>query len=78
MVIIMDTETGKRIGDPFCEYRQFGAYEEEVLNAEWLPQPALQLGLNVVETAISSGMRATSAVMEDADTFLRKVYLCQE
>lgn len=66
MVIIMDM--GKRIED------EFGAFEEEVLNAQWLPQPALQLGLQELRPAAAP--RPVRDV--DTDAFLRTMYLAQE
>jgi hypothetical protein len=69
MVIIMNTETGRHIED------EFGAFEEEVLNAQWLPQPLpLQPGLQKA----SSGAVSRTVSGLDADTFLRNVYLSQE
>lgn len=67
MVIIMNAETGRHIED------EFGAFEEEVLNAQWLPQP-LQLGLQ--KASSSSASRAAAGL--DADAFLRNMYLSQE
>ena len=66
MVIIM--ETGKRIED------EFGAFEEEVLNAQWLPQSALQLGMQEFRPAAAP--RPLPEV--DTEAFLRSVYLSQE
>lgn len=69
MVIIMNTETGRHIED------EFGAFEEEVLNAQWLPQPLpLQPGLHKADSGVVS--RTVSGL--DADTFLRNMYLSQE
>lgn len=71
MVIIMDMEVGRHIED------EFGAFEEEVLNAQWLPQPLqnmLQPGLQKAEPDVRS--RATAGM--DADAFLRNMYLSQE
>lgn len=74
MMIIMDMESGRYQGD------DFGLFEEEVLNAQWLPQqsclqpqPALQLVLhetNRIDLAHSSRV-------VDAEAFLRNVYLSQ-
>lgn len=66
MVIVMNTDTGRHIED------EFGAFEEQVLNAEW--QPTLQLDLQVSVRSIES--RAMPAT--DADAFLRSIYLSQE
>ncbi|MDD5177134.1 MAG: hypothetical protein PHQ05_12005 [Sterolibacterium sp.] len=69
MVIIMDMDTGRYITG------EFGAFEEEVLNAQWLPQPLTpQLGLQ--QESSSRGSSAAMAV--DTDAFLRTVYLSQE
>lgn len=65
MVIVMDMHSGKRCEDPG------DAYGEEVLNASWLPQPELQLGLQPVEVE-----HAPAA--EDVEGFLATIYLCQE
>jgi len=66
MVIVMNMDTGRHIED------EFGAFEEEVLNAEW--QPTLQLGLQAsVRSTPPSALPAP-----DADAFLRSVYLSQE
>ncbi|MBI3524964.1 MAG: hypothetical protein HY066_10700 [Betaproteobacteria bacterium] len=68
MVIVMSMDTGRRIED------EFGAFEEQVLNAEW--QPAPQTGL---QTALQTPVRHPERhAMPDADAFLRSVYLCQE
>lgn len=66
MVIMMATDMGKRIED------EFGAFEEEVLNAQWLPQPALQLGTPDPRPA------AAPRPVLDIDAFLRTIYLAQE
>lgn len=69
MVIIMSTETGRQIED------EFGAFEEEVLNAQWLPQPVqLQTGLQKV--SVSNPSRVAGGI--DADAFLRNMYASQE
>ncbi|MFA7268080.1 MAG: hypothetical protein WC073_01925 [Sterolibacterium sp.] len=67
MVIVMDMVTGKYIAG------EFGAFEEEVMNAQWLPQTP-ELGL---QQASSSRNSCTGEVV-DADAFLRNVYLSQE
>ncbi len=66
MVIVMNTDTGRHIED------EFGAFEEEVLNAEW--QPTLQLDLQVPAPSMAPRTMPAS----DADAFLRSVYLSQE
>jgi len=70
MVIVMNMDTGRHIED------EFGAFEEQVLNAEW--QPALQLGL---QAGLQASVRSTpprTLPAPDADAFLRSVYLSQE
>lgn len=69
MVIVMEMDTGRYIEG------EFGAFEEEVLNAQWLPQPlAAQVGLQHVESCHGS----STAKSVDTDAFLRTVYLNQE
>ena len=68
MVIVMDTDRGIRIEE------EFGDFEEEVLNAQWLPQPTLQLGVQEVHPVAEP----RTAPAFDADAFLRNVYLSQE
>ncbi|HCX33970.1 MAG TPA: hypothetical protein DHV08_10700 [Rhodocyclaceae bacterium] len=64
----MDSSDGKRLDE-------FGAWEDEVMSAGWLPQPGL--GLQSV-----AGARRAVAVREpaeaEAEAFLRRVYLSQE
>ncbi len=68
---IMDMESGKYIGDGF------GAFEEEVLNAQWLPQQhQSELRLGVQELIPDSVTPPTMAI--NAEAFLRNVYLSQE
>lgn len=63
MLRVMDMTTGKILED------EFGAFEDEVLNAGWLPpSPELQLGLQEVHAQADAG----DAV--DADAFLTTVY----
>lgn len=65
----MNTATGRHIED------EFGAFEDEVLNAQWLPQPLqLQTGL---QKATPSHVSGTTGGF-DADAFLRNMYLSQE
>ncbi len=66
MVIIMDTELGRRIED------EFGAFEDEVLNAQWLPQPVLELGLQELPP------EAAPRQVLDVEAYLRTIYLAQE
>ncbi|MCF8199903.1 MAG: hypothetical protein K9J42_14150 [Sulfuritalea sp.] len=48
---------------------EFGAFEDEVLNAEWTPaSPELQLGLQTVQ------QRAKTAKEVDAEAFLAAMY----
>ena len=69
MVIVMNMETGRHIED------EFGAFEEEVLNAQWLPQP-LQLETALQKTVSGKPTRTVSGM--DADAFLRNIYANQE
>ncbi len=63
MLLVMDMDTGNLIED------EFGAFEDEVLNAEWMPaSPELQLGLQEVQH------RATTAKEVDAEAFLAAMY----
>lgn len=65
MIVLMDMSTGKIIDD------EFGRFEDEVLNAEWLPPlPEVQLGLQEVHH--------TTPTPEDADNYLDRVYRNQE
>lgn len=65
MIVIMDMSTGKIIDD------EFGRFEDEVLNAEWLPPlPEARLGLQEVHH--------TTPSPEEADTYLDRVYRNQE
>ena len=68
MVAIMDMRTGERLSDAEL-------YGEEVLNAGWLPQAALQLGL---QSAVSPARKLRSKAVADPDTFLRRLYSAQE
>ncbi len=65
MIRVMDMSTGKIIED------EFGRFEDEVLNAGWLPpQPELQLGLQEVHPAQTKH--------EVDASYLDRVYRCQE
>lgn len=68
MAMVMDMSTGKIVED------EFGAFEDEVLNAGWLPPspelPAPRLGLQEAHDAAPVGEA-------DAETFLRTVYRSQ-
>lgn len=73
MVIIMDMDTGRYVAG------EFGAFEEEVLNAEWLPPPfGLLAGLQ--ESTREHRSRDDAAVDPDAfaEAFLRGIYQSQE
>lgn len=62
MFKVMDMTTGKVLED------EFGAFEDEVLNAGWLPpSPELQLGLQEVHAQADAGT-------VDAEVFLTTVY----
>jgi hypothetical protein len=67
MVIVMDMSSGERLDE-------FGAYQDEVLCANWLPQPELGLGL---QSAVPT-RRAVQEPPADLEAFLRRVYLSQE
>ncbi len=67
MLMVMDMSTGKLIED------EFGAFEDEVLNAEWTPaSPDLRLGLQEIQR------RAAAPHEVDADEFLAAVYRNQQ
>jgi hypothetical protein len=71
MVIVMDMSTGK-IEKPEEEDKaavEFGPFEDEVLNAGWLPQPEARLEVHV---------REDKPAVADAEAFLRALYLNQE
>jgi hypothetical protein len=70
MLMVMDMSTGKLIED------EFGAFEDEVLNAEWTPaSPELQLGLQEVQHR-ATAQREVDA--EAADAFLAAMYRNQQ
>jgi hypothetical protein len=74
MVIVMDMSTGKiddKQNPEEAAAEEFGPFVDEVLNAGWLPQPALRL-----ETHHHT--EKTAAVVVDADEFLRALYRNQE
>ncbi|HEX8987718.1 MAG TPA: hypothetical protein VF816_07140 [Rhodocyclaceae bacterium] len=67
MIRVMDMSTGKILDD------EFGRYEEEVLNAGWLPpQPELQLGLQEVHSTVQAKREI------DAASYLDQIYRNQE
>lgn len=63
MVTVMNMSTGKTIED------EFGSFENEVMNAEWLARPALELGLQTVEHHTDRAVAET-----EVDEFLRRLY----
>lgn len=64
MYTVMEMSTGKTIED------EFGNFENEVLNAEWLPpQAALQLGLQTAEAHVEQ-----TVAESDVDAFLHRLY----
>ncbi len=66
MVIVMDMSSGSRL-------EGFGAYEDEVLSANWLPPPELGLQLQSVRPTTSP-----CPPPMDVDAFLRTIYRSQE
>ena len=68
MVKIMDMTTGQILNDA-------DRYGDEVLNANWLPQLALSLGL---QTVASSPRKVADAGLTDIDGFMSRLYRAQE
>jgi hypothetical protein len=68
MVTIMDMTSGT--GPSEAE-----RYGDEVLNASWLPQPALALGLQSVS---ESSAPARGMLLTDLDSFMSRLYSSQE
>ena len=67
MLVVMEMSTGKILED------EFGRFEDEVLNAEWLPpQPGLGLGLQHAQ------VNAPAACNIDAESYLDRIYRSQE
>ncbi|TRZ90049.1 MAG: hypothetical protein D4R84_16860 [Rhodocyclaceae bacterium] len=67
MLMVMEMSTGKVIED------EFGAFEDEVLNAEWTPaSPELQLGLQEVQQRVATSHEV------DAEAFLAAMYRNQQ
>lgn len=67
MIVVMEMSTGKIVAD------EFGRFEDEVLNAGWLPPlPELQLGLQEVQHT------AAAASEIDAASYLDRIYRSQE
>jgi hypothetical protein len=71
MLTVMDMSTGKIIKEEGLQ-AEFGSFEDEVLNAEWLPRVELQLGLQPVVH------RDPPPAEDDAEAFLKNVYRSQE
>lgn len=71
MLTVMDMSTGKIIKEEELQ-TEFGSFEDEVLNAEWLPRVELQLGLQPVVH------RDPPPSEDDAEAFLKNVYRSQE
>jgi hypothetical protein len=69
MVTIMDMTSGAGLSET-------DRYGEEVLNANWLPQPALALGLQTVSATPRRG--APQAMLTDIDGFMSRLYSSQE
>lgn len=71
MLMVMEMSTGKIIQD------EFGTFEDEVLNAGWLPPlPEVQLGLQEVQPERSASGAAGNEF--DADAYIHQVYVAQE
>lgn len=68
MLAVMDMATGKTEKEAIPE---FGPFEHEVLNAEWLP-PAVQPGLRPVVH------RDRAPAETEIESFLKNVYRSQE
>lgn len=68
MVIVMDMQSGKEVGQP-------EAYDEEVLNASWLPRPEVVLQLQQIDLHHET---ECIPLPEDIDTFLSEMYRNQE
>ncbi len=68
MVVVMDMSSGKRL-------EEISTYNEEVLNANWMPREALQLGLR---SAVETYRKPRPEVPPNVDAFLHNMYLYQE
>lgn len=68
MVIVMDMQSGRELREP-------EAYDEEVLNASWLPRPEVALQLQQIDLHRESEHMPPP---EDVDAFLKAVYRNQE
>jgi hypothetical protein len=71
MVIIMDSGTGKT-EDSKATFTDFGKFDDEVLNAGWLPR------LEIQSYAEIQPQHGSAPAVADADAFLRKLYCSQE
>ena len=72
MLMVMEMSTGKVIAD------EFGAFEDEVLNAEWIPpslQSQTQVGLNL--GLQQRNVRASEQHDLDVDAFIGMMYRVQ-
>ena len=69
MVNIMDMTTG----EGFTDAERYG---DEVLNANWLPQPGLALGLQPVTTGHARTVAPSAPT--DIDGFMSRLYSAQE
>lgn len=67
MVIIMDMSTGKKL-------EELGDYGDEVLNANWLPQPDVEPGLQ----SAAETRHERREPPQDPDAILQAYYLNQE
>lgn len=70
MVISMDMNTGKAIREPL-------PYDEEVMNANWLPQPEVAPQLQEVEFG-ERQQRRRRPPPEDVEAYLKAIYRNQE
>lgn len=68
MVIVMDMQSGKEVPAP-------EAYDEEVLNASWLPRPEVALQLQPIDLHHETERMLPP---EDVDAFLNEMYRNQE
>jgi hypothetical protein len=77
MVIVMDMSTGKveRLDAAEAAAEEFGPFEDEVLNAGWLPQPEARLETH---PHLEQHEKRPAVAAADADAFLRALYRNQE
>lgn len=68
MVIVMEMRSGRIVEPPAEEYG------DEVLNANWLPQPDLQAGLQELPREAT----ASCPPPEDPEAFLQAIYRNQQ